>query len=110
MLFCQNMMTGEKIRGKENKIMQKLQNGSGTLNVYVIAICEGEDLFEIYNAGILKQRGLRKLPIRIAGLASSPEEAQDMITGWIMEHLNLDNPEILKQKSLDYFAPMRKKP
>lgn len=85
MYFYKDLFVGESIRGKEKKICRKLKHGAGMLNVHVIALNSGRDLFDIYHCAFFKQKVLRKRPLCIIGLAGSYEEAVSMVTDMIRD-------------------------
>lgn len=85
MYFYKDLFVGESIRGKEKKICRKLKHGAGMLNVHVIALNSGRDLFDIYHCAFFKQKALRKRPLCIIGLAGSYEEAVSMVTDMIRD-------------------------
>lgn len=80
MYFYKDLFVGESVRGKEKKICKKLKHGAGMLNVHVITLNSGRDLFDIYHCAFFKQRALRRRPLCVIGLAGSYEEALQMVT------------------------------
>ena len=85
MHFYKDLLVGESVLGKENKICRKLKYGVGMLNVYVITLNQGNDNFDIYYCPYLKQKALRKRSLCVIGLAGSHEEAVMMVTGLIRD-------------------------
>lgn len=85
MYFYKDLMVGESIRGKENKICKKLRHGAGMLQVHVITLNQGKDIFDIYHCAYFKQKALRNRPLCVVGLAGSHEEAVLMVTDLIRD-------------------------
>ena len=80
MYFYKDLFVGESVRGKEKEICKKLKRGAGMLNVHVIVLNSGRDLFDIYHCAFFKQRAFRRRPICVVGLAGSYDEAVSMVT------------------------------
>ncbi len=75
MYFYQNLYTDTTTYKKREKICRYLKTGRGQLGVYVIAVGHGSDLFEIYHAANLKQKGFPKKDVIVLGIASSYDSA-----------------------------------
>lgn len=75
MTFYSKLYCDENIQKKKKKIIRKIRRNAGQLSVYVIALSEGGDLFDIFHVGMLKQKYFPKEQLHIIGLASSYEMA-----------------------------------
>ncbi len=82
MYFCRNLYTSPSIKAKRKKIMWKLRTGRPQPVIYVIALAQNSDLFEIYHSGLLKQKYYRKKENRpyIVGLAAGYGQAVSLVT------------------------------
>lgn len=85
MYFYDQLFVGESVRGKEKKICKKLKRGAGMIQVYVITLNMGSDLFDIYHCAFFKQKAFRKRPFCIIGLAGSHKEAVSMVTDIVQD-------------------------
>ena len=80
--FHPDLYVSDKLKKRENRIRRSLRMRRGTLGVYLICINNGSDQFDIFNAGILKQKHFRKVDLKIIGLCDSMSDAETYI-----EHL-----------------------
>lgn len=80
MYFYKQLYTDEKTTKKQAKICRRLRMGIGQLKVYVIAVGHGDDLFEIYHAATLKQKGFPREDVVIMGLACEYASAVELAT------------------------------
>lgn len=83
------------------RIRRRLRLHAG-VNAYVIAIATGPDQLEIFHAGYLKQKYYRAHPPIIVGIASSQQEAVEIVVQITQECLdatgNCNLKEYLKQR------------
>lgn len=100
MKFYKYLYVGDKVSHPE-KVKWRLKRHAGTM-VYVIALASGEDQLEIYHSAYLKQRYYRCHPPVIVGIASSHDEAVEMVAKIVRECLeatgNCRIKEYLKQR------------
>lgn len=79
MKFYKHLYIGDSIKNPEI-VKWKLRINSGQLSVFVIALAKGDDQLELYHAGLLKQKLLRRyFPPYIIGIAGGREEAMGII-------------------------------
>lgn len=79
MKFSRRLCVGGSIRDPE-KVIWKLKHNAGQFSVYVITIAASEgDQLDIIHCSYLKQRCFDKENMLVAGLASSRQEAVEMI-------------------------------
>ena len=80
MKFSSNLYVGEGIRNPE-KVKWKLKHNAGQFSVYVIALAaSSDDQLEIIHCGYLKQRCFDTEHMLVVGLASSRQEALEIVT------------------------------
>ncbi len=86
MKFYEHLYVSEGIRGRENEIKKKLNEGTGMIGVHFIALpLYSGDLLEIYSAPELKQRWYRRSSLFIVGMAGSLTEAELLCADILME-------------------------
>lgn len=78
MRFYQNLYIGGTIKDPA-KVKWKLKHRAGQLNIYVLALADGENQLEIYHCAFLQQSYYRKHPPYIIGICSGYEEAVDLV-------------------------------
>ncbi len=79
MRFCRNLWVGGSIRDPE-KVKWKLKHNAGQFSVYVIALAAAEgDQLDIIHCGYLKQRCFDTDDMFVVGLASSRQEAVEIV-------------------------------
>ena len=79
MKFSSNLYVGEGIRDPE-KVKWKLKHNAGQFSIYVIALAASkEDQLEIIHSGYLKQRCFDTDDMFVVGLASSRQEAVEIV-------------------------------
>jgi hypothetical protein len=80
MKFHKQLYLGASVRNPQ-RIKRKLRTGIGWLaSVYVVAIAPDPDQLEFYDARFLRQKALRRQnPIYIVGLATSYDEALELV-------------------------------
>lgn len=75
MYFYKKLYTDETTYKKRGRICRNLKTGRGQLSVYVISVAKGKELFDIFHAATLKQKGYPKDELIILGIASSYDSA-----------------------------------
>ncbi len=86
MKFYEHLYVSDSVKGREKEIRKKLENGTGMIGVYFIALpLYGSDPLEIYGAMELKQRWYRRSSLMIVGFAGSLHEAELMSADILME-------------------------
>lgn len=103
MKFYPSLYVAPSIEKKSSRIIWKLKCNAGTRNVYLLTLASnGKDLFDIIDAAYVKQKPLRRNLPMIIGLASSHQEAVEMVIGIIEETLRetggVDVRQYLKNK------------
>lgn len=78
MKFYHKLYVGDKVKNLL-LIKNKLRMGIGTIKVYIISLSNGTDQLDIFHAGLLKQKYLRSHTCYIIGIASSYQEAIQMV-------------------------------
>ena len=80
MKFHKHLYIGKTIKNPKT-VKMKLRINAGLLGIFIITLADGTDQLEIYHAAFLKQKLHRKLwPPYVIGIASSKEEAMEMVT------------------------------
>lgn len=101
MKFYKYLYIGDTVKNPA-KAKRRLKLHIGQL-LYVISLSGGEDQLEIYHSAYLKQRYYRHHPPVIIGIASSHEEAVELVIQITKECLlatgECDLKEYLKQKA-----------
>ena len=87
MYFYKKLYLTDNLKKKKNRICWNIKHNKGQINVYVIAVAYGKDLFEIYHAATLMQKGYPKDQVYIMGFASSNEEAIDLLTNIVEDFM-----------------------
>lgn len=87
MYFYKNLYLSDNLSKKKNRICWNIKHNRGQLNVYVIAVAYGKDLFEIYHSATLMQKGFPKEQVYIMGFASSNEEAMELLTNIVKDFM-----------------------
>ena len=100
MKFYKYLYVGDTVTDPA-RIRRRLKLHAG-VNAYVIAMAKGPDQLEIYYTGYLKQRYYRAHPPIIVGIASSRQEAVEIVVQITQECLdttgNCNLREYLKQR------------
>ncbi len=100
MKFYKYLYVGDTVTDPA-RIRRRLKLHAG-VNAYVIAMAKGPDQLEIYHTGYLKQRYYRAHPPIIVGIASSRQEAVEIVVQITQECLdttgNCNLREYLKQR------------
>ena len=79
MKFCRKLYVGESIRNPE-RVKWRLRHNAGQFSVYVIALAASpEDQLDIIHSGYLKQRCFDTEHMLVVGLASSRQEALEIV-------------------------------
>lgn len=101
MKFYKHLYIGDTVSNPA-KIKRKLKLHAG-VQVFVIAVSQGDDQLEIYHSAYLKQKYFRYHPPIIVGIASDYKEALQIvlkITEECIAHTgNCNLKEYLKQKA-----------
>lgn len=85
MKFYKYLYIGDTVKDAA-KIKRKLKRHAG-VGGYVICIAKGDDQLEIYQAAYLKQRYYRYHPPIIVGIATTYDEAVDIVVQITKESL-----------------------
>lgn len=78
MKFYKDLYIGASVK-KPEKVRWKLKVHAGQLNIYVIAMAEGDNQLEFYHCAFLKQKYYRKHPPYVIGIAGGREEALQIV-------------------------------
>ncbi len=100
MTFYSSLYCDENIRKKKKKIIRKIRRNAGQLGVYVIALSESSDLFDIFHVGMLKQAYFPKEKLHIMGLASSYEMAVNLAVQMVTDFFAIYGTWQFKEKLL----------
>ncbi len=77
--FYKNLYIGSSIKNPA-LVKWKLKHGAGQLSIYVVTeTLSGQDQLEISHCAFLKQRYFRRHPLKVYAIASSYNEAIDII-------------------------------
>lgn len=90
--FCQfysNLYWGKNVK-KRTLVKWKLYTGSGQFNIYCVTRAMGDnDQLDIIHCAFLRQPYYRKHPVMVYGIASSYEEAVDIVLRISQEACNI---------------------
>lgn len=100
MLFFDNLYLGTGIPNV-SKIKKQILKRSFFVNAYVIALSEGADQLDIFDAKILRQSFYRKNPRTIVGIAADYDEAVELILQITQDALTQGYDGKLKQFLID---------
>ncbi len=78
MKFFENLYLGSKVPNVE-KIKKQIMNRSYFVNAYVIALANGDDQLEIFDAKVLRQSYYVKHPRTIVAIAVDYNEAVELV-------------------------------
>lgn len=94
-IFHEDLYVSEKLKKKESKLRRSLRLRRGLFGVYIIALCDGNDQVEIFDAMVLKQPHFRKATVRIIGLSDSAQDATDYVVSLVEKQVsNCGNADI----------------
>ena len=88
MTFYKDLYCDETTAKNKKKIIRKIRRNAGQLGVYVIALSNGADLFDIFHVANLKQPYFPKDTLIVMGMASSYEEALKLVIKMISDFYN----------------------
>lgn len=90
MRFCKDLYVSPSLAKKRKKIIWKLRTGRPQPTIYVVALAQNDDLFEIYHSGMLKQRYYKKKENApyIVGLAQGYDGAVDLVIDMLEDVLS----------------------
>lgn len=78
--WYKNLYIGDNAKKKSKKLIHKINQGAGVIDVYVITLAVNpENSLEIFSANLLMQSALRRNCPIIIGLAKGYEEALEII-------------------------------
>jgi len=87
--FVDNIILADTLNKKLGQIKWKTVCGIGMTGVYFITLSLSDrDLFDIYSSAVFKQRGMRKSNLVILGIASSEENARELVAHMIEDYLS----------------------
>ena len=79
MHIYKNLYCDAETKPQKKKIIRKIKYHAGLQGVYVIAISQGNDYFDLIPGYILKQKAYPVKDLHIVGLASSYESAVELV-------------------------------
>lgn len=100
MTFYSELYCDEITLKNKKKIIRKIRRNAGQLGVYVISLSEGNDLFDIFHVGMLKQKYFPKQELHIIGLASSYDEAVRLVMDMLHDFFKAYGTYQFKEKLL----------
>ena len=101
MTFYKELYCDETTSKSKKKIIRKIRRNAGQLGVYVIALSNGNDLFDIFHVGNLKQKYFPKESLHIIGIASSYEAALKLVQDMIQNFYEMYGTYDFKGKILE---------
>ena len=78
MKFFENLYLGPKVPNV-SKIKKQIMNKSYFVNAYVIALANGDDQLDIFDAKVLRQSYYRANPRTIVAIAADYDEAVELL-------------------------------
>lgn len=100
MTFYKELYCDETTSKSKKKIIRKIRRNAGQLGVYVIALSNGNDLFDIFHVGNLKQKYFPKESLHIIGIASSYDESVKLVIKIITDFYKAYGTYQFKEKLL----------
>ena len=89
MLFHKKLYVDDEISMHKRKTIKKLKHNKFMLGVYVIALSENpQDQLDIIPSYVLMQKAYREMELVVAGIASSRENAIELLNKMVMDCLN----------------------
>lgn len=78
--WYKNLYVGNNAKKKKKKIIDKINNGSGQLGIYVITLAASQkNNLDIFSSNHLLQKSFRECCPLIVGIAKGYEEAMDLV-------------------------------
>jgi hypothetical protein len=75
-----DLYIGEGVKPKQKKIIRKLKQNAGQVNIYLITLAaNGQDLLDIQDSAFLQQEALRRNLPMIVGIAKGYREALELV-------------------------------
>ncbi|MGL5258732.1 MAG: hypothetical protein ACRC7V_01355 [Lachnospiraceae bacterium] len=96
MKFYSNLYVGDLVINKR-KVMHKLKHNIGQLQIYVISLSNETNQLECMHCAFLKQKILYREISLVVGIASSYEEALDLIVKITQEVVEKTNTANIKE-------------
>lgn len=78
MFFYKKLYVSDSLVSRTKKVCWNLKHNRGQLDIYVIALSKGDDLFDIFHCGLLKQKSFPRKELHVMGIANGYEEAVDL--------------------------------
>ena len=104
MYIYQDLFTDEYAAQNKKKLLRKLWMNIGQIDIYLIFLSEGEDLFDIVHAGLLKQKRYPKKDLCLLGMAQGWESAC-ALSGEIFSHFSECYGDISFKQALEADKP-----
>lgn len=80
MKFYKNLYVSDSLKKRQDKIVEKLNEGKGSLGCYVISLTENpSNQLEFYDSMFLFQKSYAKESLFVVGLAGCYEEALEIV-------------------------------
>lgn len=80
MKFYKNLYVSDSLKKRQDKIVEKLNKGKGSLGCYVISLTENpSNQLEFYDSMFLFQKSYAKESLFVVGLAGCYEEALEIV-------------------------------
>ena len=80
MYLYKKLYLSDSLRKKRRRVCWNLKHNRGQLDVYVVSLSKGDDLFDIFHSANLKQKGFPRKDLYILGIAKGREEALKLCT------------------------------
>lgn len=97
MEFHKKLYTCDDLKKKKTKLKWELKFHLHKLDFYVIALANGNDMLEIFEAKLFQQKYFRMLPCYIVGFAGSYDSAIDLVQKILLECYETNHDYYIKK-------------
>ena len=101
MYFYKKMYVDDALKKNRRKVCWNLKHNKGQLDVYVISLAAGNDLFDIFHCSVLKQKAFPREKVYILGIAKGYENAVLLSTKMVQDFSTKYNSVFFKQKFVE---------
>jgi len=107
MYFYKKLYVDDTIKKKTKSICWKLKHNSGQLDIYVISLACGNDLFDIFHCANLKQKSFPRENLYVVGIAKGYDNAvllaKDMVMDLYQKYNTIHFKESFMKAEADCF-------
>lgn len=86
MFFYKKLYVSDSLRKTYKKVCWNLKHNRGQLDIYVIALSMGNDLFDIFHCANMKQKNFNRNDLHIIGIAKGYDEAVELTSRIVSDY------------------------